>query len=70
MLRNGFVIVLAFGMLFGGLLTPARAATPAKVNAAAVAARQAALAQATKKKHRHHHHKKTTALGQVAPAIK
>ena len=68
MLRNGFVIVLAFGILFCGLLSPTSAANTAKVNAA-IAARQAALAQAAKKHHKHHHHKKGTA-GQVVPAIK
>ena len=68
MLRNGFVIVLTVGMLCGGLLSPARAATPAKVNAA-IAARQAALVQAAKKKHKHHH-KKQTAAGQIAPRVK
>jgi len=68
MLRNGFVIVLTFGMLLGGMLSPASAATPAKANAT-IAARQAALAQAAKKRHKHHHHKKTTAVGQVAPVV-
>lgn len=68
MLRNGFVIVLVFGMMFGGLLSPVSAATPAKTNAAS-AARRAPLAQTAKKKHRHHH-KKTAAAGQIVPAVK
>lgn len=68
MFRNAFVIVLAVGMLFGGLLSPASAANTAKVNAA-ITARQAALAQTARKHHKHHHHKKGT-TGQVVPAIK
>jgi hypothetical protein len=58
MLRNGFVIVLAVGILFGGLLSPASAVTPAQANT--IAARQAAL-MAARKHHKHHHHKKPTA---------
>jgi hypothetical protein len=58
MLRNGFMIVLAVGIIFGGLMSPVRAATTNKVTAAA--ARQAALAQAQKRKHKHHHRQKKT----------
>jgi hypothetical protein len=68
MLRNAFVIVIAVGMLFGGLLSPASAANRAKVNAA-IAARQAALAPAAKKRHKRHHHKRAPTAAAV-PAVK
>jgi hypothetical protein len=57
MLRQAFVFVLALGMLFGGIVAPASAATHAKATKAntTVAARQAAVA-AAKKRHRHHRH--------------
>ena len=65
MLRNGIVIVLALGMMCGGLLSPVSAANPTKAKTtASVVAKQAALAQAAKRRHKHHHHKKTAAIGQ------
>jgi hypothetical protein len=72
MLRNTFVIVVALGVTFGGLISTASAVNPAKVTPAptnTLPAMQAALRPAAKRHHKHHHHKKAGAAA-VVPAVK